>query len=659
MPRVRRITRPIPSVSVRTSTIELNDYSDGMDSYVSNDKFPVKDGGSNYWRLAQDARIPTLGEYHTRKGVDYYSDSAGVTLDQSQVSITGAGSAAFTQTTWLAQKFTVGSTGRLTKLDVNLRNTAGGTGTPLIEIYTDNAGSPGTLITRSSIASSSLSSSYDYKTVRFFEPPLLLATTVYWIIARIQPTASNSYSWSSTTNATTAKTSTDSGNTWSATSYSLNFRQYYATDGAVKGFDRFTKSDGTKVSLLAHGTTLYKVNEVTGALTSIKTGLSASATDYLFQMVNDIVYYVNGYDGYRKWDFTTESQVNATNYTHIKLHKGLMFLVKKDDPNYMAFSNFGEYETFTSTDFVYVPAPKTGDPVTAINSLNGYLDIHTLNNNFILSGDDNATFSLDEAPDQNGTYSQQTITQDANHMYYLTENGVYRSNGSEAQLISGNAYEAIRNLNRTGACLAINNNRLYLWYRSAGSAYNDSCYVWNLNFGSGSKPTLESHDTDAFVSRAVTSPNDDYALMVASSLVGQAFWQELESNDYTNLGGDINFQLATHYFTSGTPSVTKQLSLWIPRFGAQGADYAVTCEYASDQRDNWQTINTISVLGSGAVWGSFIWGGAEWGTTAEVTGRFTVPGEHSRIAVRYKHHATRQPQKFLGHTLRNRMRRLR
>ena len=659
MVRVRRITRPIPSVSVRTSTIELNDYSDGMDSFVSNDKFPVKDSGSNYWRLAQDARIPTLGEYHTRKGIDYYSDAAGVTLDQSQVSITGAGSAAFSQTTWLAQKFTAGTTGRLTKLDINLRNTAGGTGTPLIEVYTDNAGSPGTLITRSSIASSSLSSSYDYKTVRFFEPPLLLATTAYWIVARVQATGGNSYSWSSTTNTTTAKTSTDSGGTWSSTSYALNFRQYYATDGEVKGLYGTTKSDGTNVTLLAHGTTLYKVNEVTGALTSIKTGLSASATDYRFETANDIVYYVNGFDGYRKWDFTTESQVNATNYTLIRLHVGCMFLLKKDDPNWVSYSNFGEYETFTSTDFFTAPAPKSGDPITALNTINGYLDVHTMNNNFILSGLDNATFQLDEAPDQNGTYNQQTITQDYNWMYYLTSNGVYRSNGSEAQLISGAAYEDIRNLNRTGACLAVNRNRLYLWYRSAGSAYNDSCYVWNLNFGSGSKPTLESHDTDAFVSRAVSSPNDDDALMVASSLVGQAYWQELASNDYTNLGGDINFMLATHYFTSGTPSVKKQLSLWLPRFGATSGDYAIRAEYATDQRDNWQLSSNVSTQGSGPIWGSFTWGAETWGTTAEMSPRLSVPGEHNRIAVRYKHYATRQPHEFLGHTLRNRMRRLR
>lgn len=659
MPRVKRITRSIPNMSVRTSTVELNDYSDGIDSYISNDKFPVKDGGTNMWRLAQDGRIATLGEYDTRKGVDYYSDAAGVTMDQSQVSITGAADYGFSQTTWLAQPFTAAASGRLTKLDIRLNNSFSATGTPLIEVYTNSSSAPGTLLARSSVASSVLTSSYAYNTVRFFEPPLLASGTTYWIVARVQATGSGNYAWSGTSAGTQAKVSTNSGATWSSQSYSLNFRQYYSTDGAVKGIFRGTKSDGTKITLMAQGTTLYKVNDVTGTLTSIKTGLNASATDYQFELVNDVVYYVNGFDGYRKWDFTTESQVNSTNYTHIKHHKGLMFLVQKNDPNKIDFSNFADYETFTSTDFIYVPAPKAGDPVTAVESLNGYLLIWTLDNKFILSGDDNATFSLDEAPDQNGTFSQLTVCKDDNYVYYLSASGVYRSNGSEPQLLSTHAYDDVQNLNTSGACMAINKNRLYLWFKSSGSSYNDTCYVWNTSFSSGNSPALESIDTDSFVSRAITCPNDDNVLMVASSLVGQAFWQELDSNDYTNLGGDINFELDSHYFTFGTPAIKKQISLLIPRFKAESGSYTVATDYATDQRDNWTTVKTLSLQGSGPVWGSFTWGSATWGTTAEATSSIVIPGEYNRIAIRYKHHATRQPVTFRGHTIRTRMRRLR
>jgi hypothetical protein len=639
----------------------MNDFSYGMNSFISNDKFPVKNGGTNLWRLAQDARITTLGEYETRKGFDFHSVAAGETQDQAITSVTGAADKTFNTVTRLAQKFTTASAGALTKLDVNLKNAASATGTVVIALYTDSSGSPGTLVASTSVAASSITSSYAYNSFRFASAPTLLSVTSYWIVAYVQTVGTNSYSWSSTTSATTAKTSTDSGVTWSSTSYALNFKQYYATNSGPKGLFRAYKSDGTKVTLFAHNTTLYKVDEVTGALTAIKTGLSASATTYRFTKVNDVIYYVNGFDGYRKWDFTTESQVNATNYTLICSHKGLVFLAGGADPNAVFFSNFGIYETFTSTDFVYADAPKTGDPVVALASLNGYLLIWTRNNKFILSGDDNATFSVDTAPDQKGTYTQESVAIDDNFVYYLSDDGVYRSNGSEAQILSNNIYQEILTLaNKNKAVLCRNKGRLYMWYPSAGSSYNDSCYVWNINFSSRDSQCVESKDTGAYVSFAVNAFQDSDALLVASSIVGQVFWQELDSNDYNNLGGPINTLWQTHYMVAGSPAMLKEYRYWEPRFGAQSGNYTVDCDYAYDRRDNWQSYMAVSVQGSGPVWGSgIVWGSFTWGTTAEVQAQLYVPGEYRRTALRYKHQAMRQPVKFLGHSLVVQQRRLR
>jgi hypothetical protein len=662
VPWTKRVTKNSPQVSSSQKvTYEFNDYSLGYNSFISNDKFPLVNGSSNLFRLAQDARITTLGSYDTRKGFDFHSDSVGVTQDQSITSVTGAADKSFSQTTWLAQKFTAGTSGRLTKLDINLKNDASATGTVLISIYSDNGGSPGTLLATSSVPAASITSSYAYLSFRFASAPVLTATSVYWIVANVQAVGSGSYKWSSSTSATTAKTSADSGGTWSAASYALNFKQYYATTGAPKGFYRAYKSDGTKVTLMAHGTTLYSVNDVTGALTSIKTGLSASATTYRFVTVNDIVYYVNGFDGLRKWDFTTESQVNTTNYTIIAVHKGLLFLAGGVDPNAIFFSNFGVYETFTSTDFLYADSPKTGDPVTALISLNGYLLVFTRNNKFILSGSDNATFAIDEAPDQNGTYTQETVTQDDNFVYYLAPTGVYRSNGSEAQLMSKNNYQEVSTMpNKETACVCINRGRFYLWYESAGASANDSCLVWNLKLSS-SDDTVESHDTGAYVSRAINGFRDSDNMLVASSLVGQVYWQENSSNDYNNLGEALNFLLQTHYMvfsvrlhyqSVGGPSVLKAIRKWEPRFTAQTGSYTIDCQYASDLRDNWQTYDSPNIQGMGPIWGSssMVWGSFIWGTTAEVQKQYYVPGEYRRIAIRYKHSGARQPHSFLGHS---------
>jgi hypothetical protein len=651
----------IPHTTVPTATLELNDYSLGFNSFLSNDKLPLNNGGTNLWRLAQDARIPTLGEYETRKGLDYYSDAAGETLDQSQTSTTGAADKSFTETTVLAQKWTAGTSGNLTKLEVRLKNASSATGTILVEHWTDSAGSPGAQVAYSSIAASSLTSSNAYLAARFISAPAIVNGTSYWVICRIQTVGSGSYTWSSTTSATTAKTSTDSGTTWSATSYALNFKQYYATASQVLGFHRAYKSNATKASLFAHVTSLYSVNDVTGALTAIKTGLNSSATNYRFVTVNDKVYYVNGYDGLRKWDFTTESQVNSTNYTLLASHKGLLVLAGGADPNAIVYSNFGDYETFTSTDLVYADTPKKGDPVTALQPLNGLLFMFTRANKYVLSGDDNATFQVDEAPDQKGTYSQETVCADNNYMYFLSDDGVYRSNGSEAQLLSENIYQDIVNLaNKDDCVLQVNKGRLYLWYRSDGSDTNDRCYVWNLNF-SAKSDTVESLDTNAYVSRAINASLDDDKLLVASSKVGQIYYQELDSNDYNNLGGPIQYDLRTSYMTFGSPARNKQIRHWWPRFEASSANNTVTCQYATDLRDNPTDVGYLNIQGSGYVWGaaSTIWNAFTWGTTAEVEGSFSVPGDHRRTQLRFKHYATRQPVHFIGHTLQVQQRRQR
>ena len=643
----------------REATVEYNDYSDGMDSFVSNDKFPLKSEGANKWRVAQDARIITLGEYDTRKGFDYHSEAMGSTQDQAITSTTGAADKSFNTVTRLAQIFTASASGRINKLEIRLKNDASATGTIRVELWTNASGNPGTIIDSSTIAGSDLTSSYAYYTARFVGAPIVTAATSYWVIVYVQLTGSGDYKCSSTTSATTALVSTDSGATWATTSYALNFKQHYATIGGVKGIFRAYKSDGTKVTLMAHGTTLSKVDEVTGALTTIKSGLSSNATHYRFVLVNDIVYYVNGFDGYRKWNFTTESQVNATNYTHICVHKGLMFLVESLDPNKVVFSNFAEYETFTSTDFIYVPSPKTGDPTSALVPLNGLLLLFTLNNKFILSGDDNATFSLDEAPDQKGTYTQETTTVDKNFVYYVSNDGIYRSNGSEAQLISKNNYSEILAMRtKATSVLCVSKGRLYYWYARPSIAYNDRCFVYNLNYGTD---VIESYDTNAYVARAVNAFGDDNHILAGSSVVGQIMWQELESNDYHNLGGDINYLLQSHYMTAGSPSVLKEFRYWQPRFGAQSGNYSINCEYATDLRDNWQLYKSENVQGSGPIYGSGITYGSGqiYGTEAELQSYLYVPGEYRRIAIRYKHFAARQPQSFLGHTFKIQSRRMR
>jgi len=169
-----------------------------------------------------------------------------------------------------------------------------------------------------------------------------------------------------------------------------------------------------------------------------------------------------------------------------------------------------------------------------------------------------------------------------------------------------------------------------------------------------------SLDTKTYVSRAITAFRDSDQLIVGSSRIGQIYWHENDSNDYTSIGDDIDFELDTHYFVGSSPAVLKEYRYWQPRFESESGSYVISCEYATDLRNNWTVYSTPNVQGSGAIWGGFEWGdGSVWGSTAEENSHLYIPGEYRRTAVRYKHYAARQPHTFLGHTFVIQTRRIR
>jgi hypothetical protein len=94
----------------------------------------------------------------------------------------------------------------------------------------------------------------------------------------------------------------------------------------------------------------------------------------------------------------------------------------------------------------------------------------------------------------------------------------------QPELISKSVYEEIKSpTEQDTTCMAVNKGRLYLWYRSAGASYNDSCYVWNLNYGESSD-MLESKDTDATVCRAISAFQDSDDMLVGSvRIMGQVY----------------------------------------------------------------------------------------------------------------------------------------
>ena len=636
-----------PGKKRNLARVEHLDYSMGLNSFDAND---VVDPKSLVY--ITNSRISSFGRTKTRRGLSHYSTPAGQAQDQAITSSTGAADKTVSTSAWIAQKFTAGVSTPLTKVQIEVKNDASGTGPLIVEIQSDSSGPSGTVLARSSIASSTITGSYAYCDVRFIDSPVLASGTSYWIVAYIQDNGTNDYKWNSTTSATTAMTST-SGVTWSATSYAMHIKTFNSTAGATKGLYRAYKSDGTKATLMAHGTVLYSVSDVDGSLTSVKTGLNSSATDYYFATANDIVYYVNGVDAPRKWNFSTDAANTGTSTvsSNIILHKDKMFFVDATSPTRVYFSNITDYETFTSTDFLYVPSPKSADPITAWAVINDNLIIWTRETKWVLYGADLSSFTLRRAAGLKGTFTQDTVAYTRNYAFFLSDDGIYRFDGSTDKIISQKITDKIGTIvTQTNARLEIWNNRLYVFYTSSGSDHNDNCLVYNINYDS-----WESLDTDAHIAKTYVQGGvgDSNEFLQASAHVGQVFYGESSSNNYDNLGKPIDWEIRTRYEHFNDPSSKKRMKRWYPRFATQTSGYTVSVKWDKDFRNSPTTQTSVSMSASGTTWGGgSTWGGGDtWGSAALINPRTKVPGTANYIQRRYSKSGVGTPVEFLGESI--------
>lgn len=559
-----------------------------------------------YARTATDRRV-AIG---TRKGPGFYSVPLGETVDQQQTSTTGAAEQTLTTTKWEAKKFIAGASGRLSKVELQLKQGASPTQHNIVAIYSDSSGSPGTLLATSSILSSSITSTATYLVARFAEAPAVVSTTAYWIVAYMQMGGSGTQLWTSTTNATTAKTSADSGGTWSATSYDLNAKTYISTNTPLLGADRYTPSSGANKTLIAHGQNLYSVSDVDGTTTSLVGSLSASATNYYFAQANDKIYFVNGQDVPKYYDGATVTNVGGTPGVSklCVFHKNRLFLVNVTDPAKIVYSDLGDYDAYTSTNFIYVPSPKSGDPITGLIVFQDNLVIFTRRTKYVLFGDDPGNFVLRQSSGRKGAVNQDVIKADPNYIYYLSDDGVYRYNGSSDQLISDTIQTEISNIaDKTKSAAVVHANYYRLYYPATGATVNNACILWD---------TINSfwlRDSNTYINKLFV--NESNELIEGSSLVGAVYKAE---QDYSDMGKPINFIYWTKYFGDGVRKIFVRRI--IPSVRLQTFPYNLNLKIDIDQRNTASLVYTLASQASGDTWGS----GDLWTTSAITWGSQTV-----------------------------------
>jgi len=630
----------IPSITTSKGQTQSLSFKDGINSYKDND-----DVKNTELIAAVDARMVKIGRYKTRRGLDRFTIPIGEASNASVVSTTGASTYTINSTNAVAQRLTVGATQRITRIDVRLRSTTASKGVLLVELYTNNAGNPGTLLGRSSLSASDIPSSFTYVPSYFIEAPLLVSGTTCWVVVRAQNEQAGTYEISTTSSASTALTSSTNGEVWVTASFAANVNMYGSTNGAVKGIFKAYRPNLQVRTIFAFGNSMYEAN-ANGTTTLIKSGMAAGATKYRFSMDQDVVRWTNGLEKPYKWDFTTVEQIDAIPVipNNIMSHKGLLFYTNDADNTAVTYSNFGEYDTFTSTDFLYMPGPKNADGLRAMAPLNGVLYFFSKRNKRLLLGSDSDTFQDDDAPSQRGTFSQESLVFDSNYIYHADDEGVWQFNGSDERNLAEDfleEYNAI--VNKETINLDVFNNRLYIWYTPVGSADNTECFVYNLTLN-----LYESKDKKTIIGRTFGRETQDDTFIQASNRVGALYYGERSTNDYHNLGDQLQTGIYTAYSHFGTPSQLKRVPKQRPQLPSVSGSYSVQAGYDKDFNNN-PTFRDINVSGNGGRYNT----GLRYDTGVRYVGQrmitpksLQIPGTFNRLQRIYQHVAAREPFEF-------------
>lgn len=311
------------------------------------------------------------------------------------------------------------------------------------------------------------------------------------------------------------------------------------------------------------------------------------------------------------------------------------------------------YDKFSTDFYQNFPAIKTGDPLTAMFNLGGVLYFMTRRNKYQMYAQAADSWTQSSTNAQNGTFSQESVVCDLNYAYFASDNGVYVFNGSSETSLTEdsiqNVYDAIPN--KEQIVVDLFKNRLYVYYPSTKTGANDRCLVYNINLH-----VWESFDTNAFVSATSARQNSSSRFICGHSKIGALLLNEnAESNNYSDVGQAINFNLETAYQHFGTTSQQKRITKWRPQFATVDNPYTVECGYALDYTDQVKYAFSIDLQRQVPALIDYVWDNPpDYGVPAIPTVHTTstkVNGEFYRCQIRYQHIAAFEPVIFRSHTL--------
>ncbi len=637
-----RFTRvkTIPKISTGKSSPSTTNFANGVSTYKPNDAMSTSE-----LRLAQDARFDRIGEYKTRKGykklmtpIGYASLSTNLSSATTDTPIANATPYTFN-----------GSNATVYSVKINIKNTGTKYAVPSIGLYKGND-----LVSEAFLDPATITTSYQTLEAVFMDAPTIASGNTYSIKVGTQENKASDY-----------MVKTVSG--------TLGTTVSNCTAGGVTNVFE-ANINGTKTVLFVQNAKLYRM-AANGTVTKIR-DLPAGTVKVRFNQDINKIRYADGKEGPRLIDPSNSWADTAITTTDLKTGTNLnikvsnimdgtadnMFYFYADRntqavwtyPYGFSYNNtpINSYDKFDRDFYQNFPAIETGDPITAMFNLGGVYYILTRRNKYQMYAQTADQWSQSAATAQNGTFTQESVVCDLNYAYFANDTGIYCFNGMDEDSITQNTiqnvYDAIPNKEKI--VLDLYKNRLYVYYPSKSGGVNDSCLVYNINL-----QKWEAFDTNGYVSATSARQNTSNRFLCGHSKIGLIMVNEDESNNYSDLGSAIAFNLETAYEHFGTTSQLKRIPKWRPEFATTDKPYSVACGYALDYSDNVQYAFSIDLKNLNPVAESYVWDEpSNYGVPTMPTVLSTIPqinGEFYRCQLRYQHIAAFEPVVFRSHTV--------
>lgn len=652
---------PKPKITATTTPFLDESYNlRGLD-LITPDQ--VMTGGESPFNLNSRMYARNDGEsrvaIRTRLGSIRLNTAQGETLGAQNVAAQ-TGDVAFSPTRIIAQPFTAGSTGVLSRIDLELKRIAGSQGHVMVEVAADAAGLPGQILANSSILSSNILTSYGYLPAYFIDAPTLTNAVQYWLILSVQDNGAGSYNVRQTADTGSLDMMSVNGQvSWSPLGASFHFKSYMALDTGVKGYHRRYPSNGANRTLYAAAGSIYSSTDA-GVVTELDNTLNVNASYVRFAFVNDQSIWVNGSNNPRTWDGTTVTDLAGApaGATHVIVHQGRLFFVI--NKTLVRFSELYDFVTYPSVNFFYVPDPKSSDPVTGLRVFQDNLLIFTHNSKHTVLGSDISSFTRKEAIGTKGAVSDEAIAVDRNYAYFMADDGnIYAWNGSTDVLVSDRMEPEFSSIaDKTKVRLHLYRNQLRVYYAKSPSAFNNCMAVLDISQSNFATRDFQwFKDTGRPVVGSLAWGQDNNQLIEFSS---RTPWMFQGESSYSDLGKAIDWKYWTNYKTYGYRrrtgqsfgggSAKKRVKRFRPILRTVAADFTMLVGHDFDFNDT-PDMRPYLVSGGGSKWGgSGTYGsGLKFGKKKLVDNKSAMSGRGHHIQYRFERYGVETPAELYGY----------